>query len=187
MDSSPAQRLFSRRTRTRLPTATSLLTPEVPRDTLEKLQGRKAKQDFYFNLGTKELPELQVGDTVRIKPLQPANVHKPWVKAKVQHKSDICSYKVRTEEGRQYCRNRRHLVSMREPASEPLTPTSDSIPASGHNLRDKPSFTEPATLTDNQKAPTMPLPEVPEVHQGHYQTRSGRVSKPPSYLKDYAT
>lgn len=64
LHSSPAQRLFNRRTRTLLPTTTPLLQPEIPKDTTEKIQVRKAKQSYYFNVGAKELPELQVGDTV---------------------------------------------------------------------------------------------------------------------------
>lgn len=83
LENSPAQRLFSRRTRTLLPTTSSLLKPEVSKDTMEKLQQRKAKQQLYFNTRAKELSELQPGDTVRVKPLKPTNSHKPWIKAQV--------------------------------------------------------------------------------------------------------
>ncbi|XP_041362042.1 uncharacterized protein K02A2.6-like [Gigantopelta aegis] len=63
---SPAQRMFSRRTRTLLPTARRLLTPEVVKDVKEQLYYRKEKQVKYCNRSTKELESLKPGDIVRI-------------------------------------------------------------------------------------------------------------------------
>ena len=66
MDSSPAQRLFSRRTRTSLPMASQLLQPQLVPDVGDKLQERKVKQALYYNRGAKVLQPLQVGDVVRV-------------------------------------------------------------------------------------------------------------------------
>ena len=65
MDSSPAQRLMSRRTKTTLPIAQQLLEPDVKKKLI--LKCRKAKK--YFDKGSKELPELVIGKSVRVKPV----------------------------------------------------------------------------------------------------------------------
>ena len=64
MGSSPAQRLFSRRTKTSLPTASRLLEPEPVKQVRDKLYERKEIQAKYFNKGSKELPSLQEGEIV---------------------------------------------------------------------------------------------------------------------------
>ena len=80
--SSPVQRLFGRRTKTLLPTAGTLLQPKIMEGTEDKLKERKTKQALFYNKGTKELPELQPGDTVRMKPL-PSDKEKLWRKGSV--------------------------------------------------------------------------------------------------------
>ena len=69
LGSSPAQRLFSRRTRNLLPLTRKLLEPEnLPtQDVQQKLINSRQKQAFYYNLKGKALPELQPGQTVRMK------------------------------------------------------------------------------------------------------------------------
>ena len=64
MGSSPAQCLFSKRTKTSLPTASRLLEPEPVKQVRGKLYERKEIQAKYFNKGSKELPSLQEGETV---------------------------------------------------------------------------------------------------------------------------
>ena len=99
MDSSPVQRLFSRRTKTSLPTASRLLEPEPVKQVRDKLYERKEIQAKYFNKGSKELPSLQEGEIVRMEPK--AHDHaKRWVKAQVEKQVDVRSYAVRTEDGR---------------------------------------------------------------------------------------
>ena len=69
MGSSPAQRMFGRRTRTLLPTARQLLKPELVKDVRHKKYQRQEKQTHYYNQNTKELPGLKEGETVRMKPM----------------------------------------------------------------------------------------------------------------------
>ena len=64
MGSSQAQRLFSRHTKTSLPTASRLLEPEPVKQVRDKLYERKEIQAKYFNKGSKELPSLQEGEIV---------------------------------------------------------------------------------------------------------------------------
>ena len=108
MKSSPAQRMFGRCTRTLLPTSKELLEPQLVRDVRERKLQRKGVQTRYFNRNVKELPSLTEGDVVRMKPLA-SDGKQRWTKAQVQQQVDVRSYAVRTEDGRLFRRNRRHL------------------------------------------------------------------------------
>ena len=55
MSTSPAQRLFGRRTKPLLPTASWLLTPGNAKTVQQELRQRKAKQAWHYNKGGKEL------------------------------------------------------------------------------------------------------------------------------------
>jgi hypothetical protein len=105
MGTSPSQRLFSRRTKTKLPTSKRLLKPRTCENVQKKLIDRKAKQQQYYNRGTLELdrPTLKPGQVVRVK------MGGKWTKAQVQAQVDVRSYKIRTEDGNEYRRNRRDI------------------------------------------------------------------------------
>ena len=88
VDSSPAQRFLGRRTKTTLPTSAELLEfrnavtrPEA--EQLVKLQKRQAK---YYNQNIKDLPPLETGDTVRMKPFRLDS--DTWKKATVTERLD---------------------------------------------------------------------------------------------------
>eukprot|EP00112_Aurelia_sp_Birch-Aquarium-sp1_P019760 Seg4952.1 transcript_id=Seg4952.1/GoldUCD/mRNA.D3Y31 product="hypothetical protein" protein_id=Seg4952.1/GoldUCD/D3Y31 len=69
MDSSPSQRIVSRRAKkTLLPMSKKLLKPKVVTGVQEKLRPRKEIQSKYYNRGTKELSTLRKDDVIRIKP-----------------------------------------------------------------------------------------------------------------------
>lgn len=110
LDSSQAQRHYSRRTRTRT-TASKLLRPKVVRNTLQRKKKRKEKQQYYYNKGAQTLPTLHEGQTVRI---QPTNTKEKWEKAKVISKVRERSYKVQTEDGHEFQRNRKYLRLSKE-------------------------------------------------------------------------
>ena len=82
---SPVQRLMSRRTRTRLPTADELLNPEVVNGVTQKIEKRK-KAKFYHDKTAKKLPELVIGDHMRLE-LRPNDHDRTW-------KSGTCISKV---------------------------------------------------------------------------------------------
>ena len=84
LNSSPAQRLFARRTRTQMPVARSLLKPSVVQ-TGPGLQEGKRKQTRYYIRGATELAELKPGQIVRFRP--PGS--RTWVKAQVDKQADI--------------------------------------------------------------------------------------------------
>ena len=89
-----------------------LLVPGSVHGVPHKLKERKAKQAYYYDRGAKELNRLKPGDVVRVK-RRPNS--KEWTRATVDKEVDIRSYQDRTEDGRTYRRNRRHLRQTREP------------------------------------------------------------------------
>lgn len=92
-NSSPAQRLFGRRTKTPLPTSNHLLKPKIPKEVEDKLTLKKAKQAMYYGRDTNELEELLPGDLVRIQPqTSKQRKKKEWTLARVEGKADIRSY-----------------------------------------------------------------------------------------------
>lgn len=168
MDSSPAQRLFSRRTKTLLPTSSKLLKPAVPTKVTEQIKSNKARQAYYHDKGSHSLPTLNTGDTVRI---MPPSKRQEWQKAIVQNQVSPRSYEVMTEKRRVYRRNRKHLRHTKEtytPNPEPLETVEQEI------TQTDPHTQNPHTVKDYSDR----LPQ---------QTRSGRVMRVPSYLRDYTT
>ena len=103
LDTSPAQRLMSRRTRTRLPTTSILLSPEVP-DVHGRIRRAKERQGFYYNRHAKNLPQIKPGQNVRMQ--LPNEVR--WSVGICRKRLDNRSYLVEVN-GRVYRRNRRHL------------------------------------------------------------------------------
>lgn len=73
LGTSPAQQLFGCRTKTLLPTAGSLLHHANAVATAQLLQARKDRQPFYYDSGSKALPPLEKGNSVRIRPSSTAS------------------------------------------------------------------------------------------------------------------
>jgi len=68
LESSPAQRMFGRRTRTLIPMTSELLKPKIVENIQGKLLKRKQIQAKHYNISAKELPPLSTGEIVRVKP-----------------------------------------------------------------------------------------------------------------------
>ena len=100
---SPAELLYNRVTRSNLPVrikGNDLI--------VERLQERQLKQEEYYNRGSKDLPELYIGQTVGLQDVKSLR----WNKAKVVEKQDPRSYVVETKNGSYLRRNRRHLKDL---------------------------------------------------------------------------
>ena len=109
---SPAQRLMNRRTRTSLPTTSTLLEPRSGCNSeREKLIDGQRRQALYYNRNAKDLTPLNEGDTVRMKPFRLGE--KEWKKAIVTKRLDERSYEVDTGTT-SYRRNRAHLRKTNE-------------------------------------------------------------------------
>uniref|UniRef100_A0AAQ4QHW3 Integrase catalytic domain-containing protein n=1 Tax=Gasterosteus aculeatus aculeatus TaxID=481459 RepID=A0AAQ4QHW3_GASAC len=139
LDSSPAQRLLSRRTKTLLPTKATLLRPEVIQVS-QKLKNRQQRQGTYYNKSARDLDTLATGDCVRIQPLLPNAV---WRLGRVLKPVDGRSYEVQLQSGSVIRRNRRHL--RRAPGvtfSDPLD-MEISIPSQPQAVRQEPAESVP--------------------------------------------
>lgn len=108
---SPAQLLMSRRLRSIIPTTNAQLQPKVlyPHKVMEKLRLKQEKQKHYFDQHVKHLPTLEKGDRIRV---QMGSHWKPGVVT--EHAETPRSYRIRTDEGREYRRNRRALIKSPE-------------------------------------------------------------------------
>ena len=107
MDSSPVQRLMSKRTKTLLPVAQHLLEPEIQSDVERKLTKKRRKAKKYFDRGCKELPELEIGQPIRLMP-SPRDTSGKWRRGVCIKKVAPRSYLVDVK-GSIYRRNRKFL------------------------------------------------------------------------------
>ena len=185
MNSSPVQRLMSRRTKSLLPMATSLLCPKVENNVQLKINLRKQKSKNIYDQHAKELPELLVGQDVRVQ-LNPERRADPWHRGVVRDSLGSRAYNVDVD-GHLFRRNRVHI---RE------TPKLlDSVAGETETITLEPEIRErhKGSTTDDFQAhrtsivPSIVSPEelasTSERHQ--CQTRSGRAVKTPGYLNDY--
>ena len=201
LSTSPVQRLFSRRTKTLLPTSNQLLKPKIPEDVNQKMKLQKAKQSMHYNRGAKEFEELRPGDVVRIQPQKTQFGKKEWTQARVEGKVDIRSYQVRTEDGRAYRRNRRHLRRTQEAMCNsevevllpPRTLANPATPSACEKQLSVQPATSNVTVSNGIQQSTAPVRQAdnPQVEQPVSSaqskpasppvmtTRSGRVVRPP--------
>ena len=205
MHTSPAQRMFARRTRTLLPMLPVFLQtePAAQRETPEQLKSRKNKQARIYNRQSKKLATLQPGDVVRFKKPTATNNTQKWTLAKVRKPSGIRSYIVESD-GATYRRNRRQLRStpehydddaggdsrQQEPdntradnesaqlrAQDVTSPPRSVPPVAASPRRNEP----PVNVHSPMNVPTSPRQSPRDVTVA----RSGRLVKQPIKFKDY--
>ena len=160
---SPAELLFQRKLRTKLPCKKSLLKPRLQsKDTRNKLIVRQQKQKFYHDKNAKPLKELDVGDTVRLRR------EKEWIPAKVVEKDKHPrSYHVTTEQGTTYRRNRRDIVKTNE---DPVV-VKEHLNFENEMLDSEKPECQSEKVQVRISPSRIPVPE--------YRTRSGRLVKKP--------
>ncbi len=138
---SPVQMLMSRRTCTLLPTAVAKLQPKVVEGVSGDIKARKQKAKFHYDKTARDLPELNIGETVRLQPDLPKQL---WRKAICLQKVGPRSYLIETEDGQVYRRNRKFLRTTNELTTQKETPP----PENRQDIR------EPAPVTqEHYKSP----------------------------------
>ena len=193
---SPAEALMSRRLRAVLPISHKQLEPQVisAEEFHRKRRETHDKQKWYHDKTAKSLPPLREGDSVRVK-LDPKS---PWKPAVVLEKhATPRSYIIRTKDGGEYRRNRRHLMKTLEPPNlyqqeeEDIPPNlyqqeEEDIPIPGTVLQPT-TPTAPATEVLNPTLGSCP-PQLNEP-QGNSSnvrvSRYGRVIRPNPRYKDW--
>ncbi|UYV69971.1 K02A2.6-like, partial [Cordylochernes scorpioides] len=96
---SPAQSLFSRRTRTLLPTSTHQLEPEIQKGHTQNLRNKREKQKTHHDKTAKTTRSFKEGEKIMLK-----QHHREWIPARVTQEIAPRSYKVQTPTG-EYRRN----------------------------------------------------------------------------------
>ena len=105
LNTSPAQRLLGRRTRSLLPMNDSKFETKV--DSAQEAQLKEDKRARDLNSKGKALKQLKVGDNVRVEPY--GSKKKEWDEATVSKQLTSRSYEVVTANGKRLRRNRRQL------------------------------------------------------------------------------
>ena len=171
------------RTRTLLPTTGSLLEPRALSSSREreKLKDVQKRQARYYNADARDLPELNEGATVRLKPFVLGQ--KEWKRGVVVERLDERSYEVETADGSSYRRNRAHLKKTNESRPEATSGESQQIPDNnmlGHGRRtsklppEKPLLSHhkcQATLT-SQMSPHFAKNQAPKAYHVLNPTKS---------------
>ena len=119
MQTSPAQCLMSRRTKTLVPISTNLIFPEVPDGVQNQLQWKCQMAKSYHDRNVKVLLDLEIGQEVRLAPLQRG---RPWKGGTCVEKLSDRSYMVKADR-ELFWRNRYDLK-----------PTKENPPAQNQNL-----------------------------------------------------
>lgn len=184
---SPYQRLYSRITRTTVPTSDIKLKPKVVYKVSDRLRALRDEQAFYANRTTRKAETFRPGDQVRVK-----MSHRNWSSGEVtnHHQNNPRSLNVQLEDGRSFRRNtsRVHKTEAKIPAPERVVvpaassskeqtpPESPQSPQGPQDLTPRPNRPPTAQLvrSDSTSRPTGPTasPAQPIT------TRSGRVVRP---------
>ena len=166
VNSSPAQQLMSLRTRTLLPVSANLLYPRVEEVVQEKLKTKRQKAKSYYDRGAKVLPDLEVGQEVRVA----GQRKKTWEPATCIQKLSDRSYMVEVNRER-VRRNREALKSKYDTGSltqNQLKPVKTGGQAAMNN-----------THHENVSHPQQRNPSVP------LKTTRTRAVRAPARFKDY--
>ena len=180
---SPVQKLMSRRTRTLLQTNEQLLQPQITKNVVDNIITRRRKAKFYYDKKSKDLPELNIGETVRI---QPDQNHPEWRKARCILKAGPRSYVVETEKGMKYRRNRKFLRTGNETyekkATESLIHPLDIEPMLQPVITDK----QPSTDVTTPSNPETVIPNTQiQVTKESKSTRTRSNIKLPERYRDF--
>ena len=187
---SPAQRLMGRRTKTRLPTTEVLLKPQnvEPEKVKQTIEGYRQTQKYYYDRGSKPQPEIEPTDAIRIftkdgwKPAE-------YVKPNENPRSHVVKA---GDEAREYRRNSSFLMRTGEKPHHIIPVPRPYIPsrlAQQRTIRNdaRPSRPEQQKTIRNNARPSDPEQQrtINETPRPPETTRSGRIRKKPSYLKEY--
>jgi len=193
LDTSPAQRLLSRRTRSFLPCTDALYKPQVAENVLGHVIDKRRKAKKFHDQSSKPLPDLVVGQPIRAA-THPQLQHSTWVPGVVEKQVAPRSYVVKVGD-RSYRRNRVHIRDTLQdhrtaPSDEQLPEevgtsfVPDDVPPNVHRQEPTqaapPEPPRPGCSTTVVREP----PAVGLTPSAHVTTRSGRVSQPPARFRD---
>ncbi|XP_048239742.1 uncharacterized protein K02A2.6-like [Haliotis rufescens] len=191
VQTSPAQRLFGRRTRTQVPCTLKTIQHDSGPDDKQQLEDKRMLVVERHNrkYSGRPLKPLQVGDTVRMQPIQTGR--KEWNEATVTDEIKPRTYSVRSDNGHCFKRNRQQLRLARKSRVEddvnleiPTFPNCQSPRRSRDDelIQDKQCVQSSANLSNTQTDSVIPTRDVPKntssPKSDMFKTKSGRVVKP---------
>ena len=189
---SPVQNLMSRRTRTTIPTTEALLKHEVADGVYDNIKRKRQQAKAAFDKHATPLPELQVGEPVR---LQPTNPKAPWKKGLCVAKVGSRSFLMETESGSLLRRNCKFI--RQDPSQAPAIPenTYSSAQNESADVESPPTWADSSAKQSQamMQCRESPQPRVKVAEdvdtQQPQQTvmKSGRSSVCPSRFKDFVT
>ena len=176
LKASPAQLLFGRSLKTKLPAHEDLLKPKEPIDVEHELRERQQRQKRYYDRGAVASSEMQPGDVVRVQK------NREWEPATVTavHRSPR-SYLI-NHDGRAIRRNRRQL----QPTAEPPPSTDAEWDTTDLPLEEdtRPPSQDPPTNNTSNAEPTNKT-NISQDTPEHRITSRGRIVRKPARYRDY--
>ncbi|UYV78371.1 K02A2.6-like [Cordylochernes scorpioides] len=184
---SPAQCLFSRRTRTLLPTSTHQLEPEIQKGHTQNLRNKRERQKTHHDKTAKTTRSFKEGEKIMLK-----QHHREWIPARVTQEVAPRSYKVQTPTG-EYRRNSSFMrhTNLESPKQQrrriPEIPKS-TLPEGPGPSGDKEQAQVPEELNTSPRPFTGQEPRSDHQNAEHKNgtlpitTRSGRIIKPPQTI-----
>jgi hypothetical protein len=142
---------MSRRTKTHLPTAETLLKPELQHDVGTKIEIKHRKSQQNYDRSAKELPILRIGDMVRVQP-SPGSAERLWKRGHCIKQTGARSYIIDIE-GRAYQRNRKHIIKRNETVPSTTTFNETSIGRNNNNQQYSQVPTRKSTTNHNPPSP----------------------------------
>lgn len=178
MNTSPAQRLFSRRTKTVLPTTSELLAPKIEKgkDVKSLLTNKRKKAKRYYDRNAHTLRELRVGEFVRVQPVNPKQV---WKLGTIVLQYAPRSYVIEVD-GRLLTRNRKFLRTTSETPGVvyngvDVGSDGEGVCMDGSDGNSSESASSPPAFRGGESVPTI-------TNFKHTRTR---IIRPPVRFRDY--
>lgn len=178
LDLSPAQIMFNRRLKTKLPITNKLLNSELFENIREKLVERQKGQKLYYDKTAHPLSELTPGENVRILNFK----QKTWEPAKIisKEQSHPRSYYVQDRVGKCLRRNRKHIRKSNNNFIEE-TYLNDDIIDSSLQDRETPVSNIRDQRDNSLQGTSVSVGNTQNINNRH----STRIRRRPAYLNDY--
>ena len=161
---SPAQIMFGRRTRTKLPISEKLLQTSGAAVVKQHIAEAKKLQAYYYDRTARQRPSLEPGTTVRFK----IDDNSEWQKGEVTKALPHRSYEIQTEDGSTRRRTSKHVRLTRE---RPIV------------LNNDPAAPSPSQAEGNDQVATRIIPSTVNKNTPIV-TKSGRVVRKPARYRE---
>lgn len=195
---SPVQRLFSRRTKTTIPTKIENLKPKIIDNVTEKIELRRRTSKLYYDRSARKLPKLDIGQEVivRLKP----ELNNDWSQGIILEELADRSFLVKVGE-KTYRRNEHHIKPTSNIQTTESRPTNDEVMMEKHRSPKRVTFKDEIvrnsseedevsrnnkTIPEKKLVRTNPEENInTETSENSPIRRSERIRRPPARFRDF--